>query len=80
MFHLPKKLISLVLFIIFFIGSSFLPFSKTQAQIASDVFNDQSIQRKVDQEKQARSDEEKNSEDLQIFWLLLCRKQTRQNL
>ena len=67
MFHLPKKLISLVLFIIFFIGSSFLPFSKTQAQIASDVFNDQSIQRKVDQEKQARSDEEKNSEDLQIF-------------
>ncbi len=70
MSSLPKKLVSLVLLIILFLGSSFLPFSQAQAQKASDVFNDQSIQRKVQQEKDAQNAEEpKQGEttDLQIF-------------
>lgn len=69
---LPKKLVSWFLLIFFFLGSSVLPFSKAQAQKVSDVFNDQSIQRKVQQEKDARKAEEPkqgetSGQDLQIF-------------
>ncbi len=67
MSSLPKKLVSLVLLIIFLLGSSFLPFSQAQAQQVSDVFNDQSIQRKIDQEKQAQQQEKTTPQDLQIF-------------
>ncbi len=68
---LPKKLVSLVFITIFLLGSSFLPFIQVKAQEVSDIFNDQSIQRKVDQEKQAREAEKPQNEgetpDLQIF-------------
>lgn len=69
---LPKKLVSWFLLIIFFLGSAVLPFSKAQAQKVSDVFNDQSIQKKVQQEKDARKAEEPkpgetSEQDLQIF-------------
>ncbi|HLD41928.1 MAG TPA: hypothetical protein VJB06_02745, partial [archaeon] len=70
MSDLPKKLVSLVLLIILFLSSSFLPFSQVHAQKVSDVFNDQSVQRKIEQEKQAQNAEEpKQGEttDLQIF-------------
>lgn len=69
---LPKKLVSWFLLIIFFPGSALLPFSQVRAQIVSDVFNDQSIQKKVQQEKDARKAEEPkpgetSGQDLQIF-------------
>ncbi|MBI3955482.1 hypothetical protein HY338_03490 [Candidatus Gottesmanbacteria bacterium] len=67
---LPKKLVSLVFIIIFLLGSSLLPFTHVKAQEVSDVFNDQSVQRKIDQEKQAREAEKTKpgeTPDLQIF-------------